>query len=629
MSERVIGIDVETARFKKGCMAPEIICLSVADHEGSWVYGPDKVEAVLTDLLRKACLGELKLCGHNVSYDFACVLSNYLDLWPYVFVAYDGDRITCTGIRERLLDISIGEFRFHVEGAANKKHGYDLGDLAERRLGRALDKDEEEGWRLRFEELKDAPIKDWPKEAIDYSREDAVAALELYRDQEIRARQFAYSMPTQFEDTRADLALRLMSVWGVMADTEKVEALVSESLDKMKVFGKQLSEVGLATYHENINTQVSLNGSSQEEPTVEIHKITKEIRAAVERHHPNPPRTEKGNIKTDAETLAECNYEPFEWLTEFNSIQKTLSTYLSKMGEPPIHASFFAIGAESDRTSCARPNLQNQPRLAGVRECFIPRDGFVFLDADYSTQEMRTLAQSCLDILGTSRLAEKFKTDVNFDPHMELAKHLARGNPDADLKKLRQRSKAGNFGFPAGMSATTFLLYAKAYGLNLKLSESEHIRNTWFRAWPEMRPYFNFVSNLVNDGYGVARVPQSGFVRAKVNFKEACNTYFQTLAAHASKTALWEITKRAYFRIGSYLYGSRPVMFVHDEILLETPEEAGHEAAIEMEEVMVRAMERWTPDVPSKAEAMLMRYWSKDAKRTFENGRLIPWGNEK
>ncbi|MEI6806161.1 MAG: hypothetical protein WCK49_06600, partial [Myxococcaceae bacterium] len=68
------------------------------------------------------------------------------------------------------------------------------------------------------------------------------------------------------------------------------------------------------------------------------------------------------------------------------------------------------------------------------------------------------------------------------------------------------------------------------------------------------------------------------------------------------------------------------VNFLHDEIMLEVPEERGHEAATQLAEIMVREFNHFTPDVPVKASPQLMRCWSKNAKPIYNaQGRLVPW----
>jgi DNA polymerase I-like protein with 3'-5' exonuclease and polymerase domains len=180
------------------------------------------------------------------------------------------------------------------------------------------------------------------------------------------------------------------------------------------------------------------------------------------------------------------------------------------------------------------------------------------------------------------------------------------------------------------MSAKTFVSYARGWGLKMSERESYALREHWLKQWPEMEKFFNHAKSLLGGKDEVTvTLKRSGFRRAGCGYTDTCNSYFQTLANHASKKALWEVTLKCFCDPESYLYASRPVLYIHDEIVLETPEEAGHEAAIEIENIMARAMEVWTPDIPSRAEATLMKYWSKEAKRTFDGDRMIPWNGEK
>ena len=80
--------------------------------------------------------------------------------------------------------------------------------------------------------------------------------------------------------------------------------------------------------------------------------------------------------------------------------------------------------------------------------------------------------------------------------------------------------------------------------------------------------------------------------------------------------------------VGSILYGCKahPVNFVHDELILDIPEdELMHERAYEVVRIMVEAMKRIVPDVNIGAEPALMRRWDKGAEPVFENERLVIW----
>jgi DNA polymerase I-like protein with 3'-5' exonuclease and polymerase domains len=118
---------------------------------------------------------------------------------------------------------------------------------------------------------------------------------------------------------------------------------------------------------------------------------------------------------------------------------------------------------------------------------------------------------------------------------------------------------------------------------------------------------------------------RSGRKRGLCRYTVAANTYFQGLAADASKLALWWVTRACYTDRNSPLFGCRPVIFLHDEIIMEAPESYAHLAATELERVMVKAMQVFVPDVPCRATAALMRRWAKEAEPAYINGKLVPY----
>lgn len=629
---RVVAFDTETFLFGPGNMAPRVVCLSWADGEQSGlVVGDDNIEQWLHHHLN-----QVPLVGHVVAYDAACIMATFPSVWDKLWAAYADDNITCTAVRERLLDIAAGEFRGRWAHGKWEKHTYHLADIAARRLKKEVKKGEDT-WRLRYGELDGVPLEQWPQDAVDYAVGDAVTTWEIFQNQEERSRHAHYSIPTQFEDTRADLALRLTSVWGIETDPVQVDKLWIQTIDRMDALVGPLAEAGFAQYKKTTKPGPVRCGKH----VPEVKKSLKALRAAITEHYPggDPPKTAKGAIMTGKDVVRECHFEPLQQLVEFEQLRKVANTYLTKLFDSIVHAQFHTVGAASDRTSSSGPNLQNQPRLPGIRECFIARSGRVLLACDFDAQEMRTLAQSCLDIVGYSRLAERFQNNSHFDPHLEFAASLAgitiekakelKAAKDAHIKDLRQQSKCCNFGYPGGMGSSKFVDYAKGYGLTITEARSQELRDHWFEQWPEMRGYFKHVESLVGSAdVGWQTIPQSGFVRGNCGYCDAANGYFQTLAAHASKAALFAACRRAYCDRSSMLYGSRPVVFIHDEIILETPEEAGHEAAKELEQVMVESMQKWTPDVPSAASATLMRRWSKSADQVYDGERLVAWEPE-
>lgn len=616
-------IDTETDPFAVGDMAPRIVCVAVSNGTTE-LYRRDQAEAVLRPALRRAAAGELVIAAHSASYDWACAMRTWPGLADLIWAAYAADGITCTRLRERLLDIGEDKLRGSYGGDGQwVERSYDLADIVRRHFDVQLDKSAE-SWRTRFAELDAMPIADWPQPAIDYAKDDGTEGYRLLAHQAQRATRLGYTMPTEFDEARACLALRLTSVWGIHTNAERVEALARKTYARMGELTATLGDAGLMRLKHKRDATNDLFGDA---PTPRMVKSTKAIRAVIETSWPEAlgsiPLTDTGKISTAVEVTEQCANPALAALAEFNSLEKSGSTYVEKLFagiEAPIHATFDAIGAQSDRTSCSKPNLQNQPRLPGVRECFEPRPGRVFLACDFDSQEMRTLAQTCLDIVGRSKLAQKYQADPDFDPHQDFA--------DSTGGK-RQHAKIGNFGIPGGMGVKGLIRYAKGYGQTWSADFADSIRTDYLAQWPEMPDYFRHVRSVVGEAnYGRVIIPRSGFRREGCGYTDASNGYWSTLAAHASKAALFEVARRCYSVRTSKLYGCRPVNFVHDEIILEAFDggDFGHDASAEMRAAMVDAMARYTPDVPPSASATLMRCWSHDAKPVWRDGRLVPWG---
>jgi len=184
-----------------------------------------------------------------------------------------------------------------------------------------------------------------------------------------------------------------------------------------------------------------------------------------------------------------------------------------------------------------------------------------------------------------------------------------------------------NFGLPGGMGAKGIVKYAKAqYGVIFTEAEAKGHIEKWKSLWPEQDKYFRFIRNCVGPAQSGAIVQlRSWRRRGGCGFTDGSNTLFQGLAADLAKEAGYEVSKACYLDTSSPLYGSRIVNFIHDEIILEIPEDRMHEAALESQRIMEAVGRKWCPNVPPKAEPALMRRWYKGAEPTFANGRLIPW----
>ncbi len=431
------------------------------------------------------------------------------------------------------------------------------------------------------------------------------------------------AIPTEERAVRDAWALALMSMWGVRTDREAVAKLKGELEAEQVEANTKLEGTGII--------KRKRDGSWSRD----MRTIYARVKAGYEAQGLQVPQTEGGRVATEYEALVDCKDPDLAVLADAAGGAKLLNTYVPMLEggtERPICARFNAL-VESNRTSCSGPNLQTPPRKGGVRNCFVPRPGFVYCSVDYDTIELRSLAQSCLDLVGHSAMAEALRAGE--DLHLSLAasfmgitseeavKRYADG--DSEVSDQRQMMKPANFGFPGGMASDSFVDYAKGYGYTIDRGLAKRIHEQWHRAWPEMKSYFNLVSTIVGKaGEGTVVSPRSGFVRGGLTFTQLSNHYFQSLTATGAKDALWHVTRECYTDRSSPLWGSRPIIFMHDEIISEMPEERSSEAAERQAQIMREVMQKWIPDVPVLAGPVLMRRWHKGAKSVRMNGRLVP-----
>lgn len=607
-----VAFDTETSRIEKGLQAPPLACLTyqIQGRKAEIVDYRDALDAMYDFVCTRGFL----LTGHEVSFDMCIMCNEYPELYPYVFKAYMDDRVTCTRIREQLSDIALGQFRGKL-GPDDVwiKYGYSLAELSERHFGRKLDKTT---YREGYGPLREVPLDQWEKGAREYALEDARATLMLH--------EFQQPNPDEFRQARFAFAARLSSNYGICTDPVGVAGFkkaVQEEYDDLRetmLEYKLLRPNGVRDLKEVSRVMV---------------QVCTELGIPV-------VRTDKGNVSLAREACEAVDDPVIQDYSKFLTLGKVLSNDIKVVEDgtlAPLHPQYNM--ADSGRTTCRNPNIQNLNRKTGIREAFVPRKGFVFAQADYGSLELATLAQVCLTLLGESKLAESL--NAGLDPHTEFACKLLgctydvgmawkEDKSDKVFDNARQTAKVANFGFPGGLGAKSLVKFAKRnYGVTLSVYRAEMLREQWFQQWPEMRKFFYHVSRACSGKGQTCDIVQlfSGRIRGKVRYTAACNTLFQGLGADIAKNAVWLVTEACYNQPASPLFGCRIVAFIHDELILEVPDTPIRDAAArELECLMVLASRPFLPDVRIDAKPLLMRRWSKNAKALYDNnGVLIPW----
>lgn len=624
----VLVLDTETALITDEVPLPPISCVGFANKDDYWIFHHAEARGPIEAALRSDVL----IVGHHVAFDMAVICVKWPDLMPLVFDVYEQDRITDTMLREKLCDIAVGAYIDGVE--------YPLEKVARTRCGLQLEKGT---WQLRFGELAPFPVEQWPEEARRYVVGDVVSTFAVYRAQQ----EDAHWLADQYRQTRAAFAFELMSAYGLHTDANAVHVYRQALEGKFARLAEEMVAHGLMRRQ---STKKKATGLVETKLVRTMKAVQARVEAAYARAGKQVPKTPTYRTKTDADVCEHSGDAVLKDYADLSSTGTMLSTYvplLERAAGHPLHVRFTTL-LSTGRTSSS-PNVQNLPTEQGVRECFAPRPGYVYIVSDYAGIELRTWAQVCYSLFGESAMREALNRGI--DPHTQLAS-LILGIPyeqalaefKADRKgrvyKPRQASKAGNFGFPGGAGYARWREYARTnYGVEVELDDdgspgamsAKRVKAFWREAWPESTRYADWCSAQCDagpDGLGTVEQAITGRFRGGLRYPELANSLFQGLAADLAKAALFAITKACYVQPQSPLFGSRPVNFVHDEVLTETPDNGhAHEAAMEQERLMVAAARPFLPDITNiECETVLARRWSKAAKPMKDaQGRLIPW----
>lgn len=673
-ARRAVAFDTETWKIAPGLAAPPLVCGSSAGmYNGllqSWLHDPQGTRTFFYDSLKH----DHVICGANVAYDMLVMASdserNGQDILPYIFEKYERQEVYDVLIAEALDAIARGQLLKDEYGAPLCYPGtrkqvkrYSLDVVTRLVLGRedakALD-----FWRMRYAILEKLPIDQWPDDARQYPLDDARNTLEValaqvgYLPRADGQKRRAENLHDQPNQAYTAWCRQLNGAWGLRTNQAAVRALAN------RVGGDRARRV-----QEFIDA-----GILREDET----KDTKLIASMVSDAYGGDlhvPKTPTSRVSTSRDALANSGNDLLESFAEFGEEDKIRTTYLPLLEQAAARPAVPRANVVLKTGRLSYDEVWQQfPREGGVRECFEPRPGFVFVSCDYKQLELAAHAQSCLWIVGYSKLAEAINAD--FEPHdamgarmagIEYEDFLARRKTEKALGDYRQAAKPANFGFPGGMGAYKLVLQQRKQGPDTvgpdgrvwkglrfciliggtsRCGETmimewkrrtyppackrcvecaEEIKSAWTKQWPENDPYFLYVKKQV-DWVGHIEQHVSKRTRGGITFTEAANGYFQALAADGAKLADRRATREAYTDRSSPLYGSRLVLFAHDELIAEVPEASAHEAATRLGVVMVEAMQQYIPDVKISAEPALMRKWYKGAACVRnDSGRLIPW----
>ena len=241
-------------------------------------------------------------------------------------------------------------------------------------------------------------------------------------------------------------------------------------------------------------------------------------------------------------------------------------TYIQEDGR--IHGKFNQTITATGRISSTEPNLQNIPvrmelgRL--IRKVFIPEDGYIFLDADYSQIELRILAHCS----GDQRLIDAYKEQS--DIHRITASQVFHVPFDEVTDLQRRNAKAVNFGIVYGISA-----FGLSEDLSIGWKEAAVYIDEYFRTYPGIKLFLDdtvkhakemgYVVTLFGRRRPVPELGSSNYMQRSFGERVAMNAPIQGTAADIIKIAMVGVNRR----LKEQKLKSRLVLQVHDELLIE------------------------------------------------------------
>ena len=291
-------------------------------------------------------------------------------------------------------------------------------------------------------------------------------------------------------------------------------------------------------------------------------------------------------------------------ISAYRKASKALSSFLypipaminAKTGR--LHPRYGQFGAWSGRMTCSGPNIQQIPRDKDFRACFVAAPGKKLIVADYSQIELRVAA----DMTGDPRMTAAYR---NGEDLHRLTASLMLGKPtDTITPQERQAAKAVNFGLIYSMGAAGLQQYSlQSYGVEMTLEQAEQFRKRFFAAYTGIARWHGSLKNSPPTESRTMAGRKFTFSQ-NAGLSGLCNMPVQGTAADIVKKALGLLVPRLA-GTGTYIIG-----VVHDEILLEAPENNAAEMAALLKSVMEEAGNSILKNIPCQADVEVSENWA-------------------
>ncbi len=413
------------------------------------------------------------------------------------------------------------------------------------------------------------------------------------------------------EAVRSLLANEVCIAYAAAAETEKrlretemfdlywnIECPTIYALYDMEQFGIRVNRQALLDYGNQLvgriqELETSIHAMAGKDFNILSPKQLGEV-LFVDMQLPGAKKTKTG-YSTNVEVLEKIKQEHpiIPAILEYRQLTKLKSTYADGLAayigeDERIHSKFHQTITATGRISSTEPNLQNIPirmelgRL--IRKVFIPKEGYVFVDADYSQIELRVLAHLSEDPV----LIDAFRHGE--DIHASTASQVF-GVPIDEVTALERRNaKAVNFGIVYGISA-----FGLSQDLGISRKEAAEFIDKYFATYPQIHAYMEAqVHSAKQTGkvftmyHRVRPVPEiqvSNFAQRNFGERVAMNSPIQGTAADIIKIAMNRVRARIY----QEKMRSRLILQIHDELLIEAAEDEVDEVRKILQDEMTQA----------------------------------------
>lgn len=568
---KIFSFDLETTSINPLKAKP--IGLAVSFHSGSGFYLPLdhdshhlEKEKVLNDIKPYFENPTLAKIGQNLKYDSIVLKRHGVDLKGIAF------------------DSMLASYLLKPS-----KNTHNLKEIAKSYLDRDVSKFDE--LDLEDDDFRSLPLP----EAMDYAVKDAEVIWPLKKILEDKLRERNQLRLLREVELPLVPILRDMEIRGVRFEPEKLK----EGKAKLE---KQLEE---------LQAQINKLAGAELNPN-----SPKQVRNVLfdELDLPVLERTKTGP-STNARVLRELSDQhPLpEKIIEYRELHKLLNTYLTKLPETVneetgrIHTSFNQTATSTGRLSSSEPNLQNIPKLSEggkeLRKAFLASPGFALLGADYSQIELRMLAH----LSGDRELIETFRREE--DLHDKTAAELFDVEPGNVTSKMRNRAKRVNYGIVYGITG-----YGLSKDLGIEQKEAAQYIERFFRLYPQAKTFIDqLIQKAEQNHYAetflgrrryLSNITSRDWNKRHYDRRNAINTPIQGGAADLMKLAMIEVGEA----IQEGTLSSRLLLQVHDELILESPQDRTSQEAQRVREIMEGVLNL---QVPLKVDIEVGSDWSQ------------------